>query len=432
MAEKSTKNQKTIPVTNAKTGETTQRQSLVKQNPSSTPLGEKFPDKSDVLASVTPQGSKTRDGDPRPPNSIIEVRVKTTPKSDKDKKNDPASIEDFIKLFYSGKIKSLPDRLARTLTEKVSGQSISRLELIKDCLNHDNSLEKTKRLLILTLGLKGHPKLERTLRDVVRNIILSHPEMSDQVLDNWFPFSGANQPKNINDLWLEFAVKARSNHLPSSKENSEKDAEGKKISLEDPQKIRRNAYVSAAVWRFAERFVNFPELIRELRSTIFVPPTTKEEIEPKSLECLATNHDGKERDRIAALIKWFYDQSDTLRKQADQDRRRADALQASLNQSNDSITVKELEIGNLKLEIDNLRTQLDVAHEHARVQGIHLRDDLRKQHGRTLRTLEQEVPMLQDTLKALERDPPKVTIAKDYLAWVIDNLTNELKHLRGN
>lgn len=427
--QKDQKDQKAILVTNAKTGETTQLTASVKRK---APFSSSQKNISDSSESLHFRGPQSQDAQLQNSGIVAKDGVKRASNRDEEKKKDPSSVEDFIELFYLGKAKSLPDKIARKLNENILIQTISRPELIQKCLSHDNSLEKTRQLLVLTLSLKPFPRLERNLRDVARNIILSHPEMNGELLDNWFPFSGNNQPKNINELWSEFVSKSISNEPLSSKDGFEQKEEDKRSSVLDPQKSRRNAYMSTAVWRFAERFMSFQELIRELRSTIFVSSIAKDGIESKSLECLATSLDGKDRERVAVLLKWFSEQLDLLRNQSEQYRRKVDSLHELLGQSKDSIKENELEINKLKSEIIDLREQLDVSNENARVQGIHLRDDQHKQRGRTLRALEEEIPMLQDTLKALERDPPKIIVAKDYIARVLDNLNCELKYLRGN
>ncbi len=421
--------QGTIPVTSKQTGKTIQHQQPVKQKPSVQYQPEKLQNNLD--------GNDTKNTKNKPEikelqSTVVNKEEKSTQKPVKDKKTDPESIEDFIKYFYFGKIKSLPEKLARKLNDKIITTSITSPEIIKDCLGRDNSLEKTKLLLLLTLHQKRFPKIEKTLRDAAQKIIYAHPEMQDQHIDHWFPAYGANQTKDISEIWFDLIVKSQKNEVELSNDNLEKEAVDKKNLAVDSHKSRRNAFVAVAVWRFSERFMSFPDLIRELRSTILPPPNTKEEIEIKSLECLVASQDGRECDRVGALIKWFSDQLDNLRNQMEQHRRKADALQELLEKNKDLITTKELELSKLELELSDLRVQLVAAHENTRVQGIHFRDDQQKQRGRTLRALEEEVPMLQDTLKALERDPPKINVAKDYLARVLDNLNNELKQLQGN
>jgi hypothetical protein len=89
------------------------------------------------------------------------------------------------------------------------------------------------------------------------------------------------------------------------------------------------------------------------------------------------------------------------------------------------------EIEVLNEQINELTKKLDEASEKERVLGIQTRDDKQKQRGRTLRILESEIPLLADCLTALDRDPPKVKIAKEYIDLVLQKLSKELVEIKG-
>ena len=90
------------------------------------------------------------------------------------------------------------------------------------------------------------------------------------------------------------------------------------------------------------------------------------------------------------------------------------------------------EIQRLSAEVEQLKQQIEADHEERRVASIHSKDDQRKQTGRIVRTLENELPMLRDALIALEREPAKVAVAKDCILRALENLHDELNNLRSN
>ena len=62
---------------------------------------------------------------------------------------------------------------------------------------------------------------------------------------------------------------------------------------------------------------------------------------------------------------------------------------------------------------------------------MHSNDDLSRLRGQILRLFDSELPVLQDVLTALDREPPKVGVAREYLGSVVDNLGKEISRIKG-
>jgi uncharacterized coiled-coil DUF342 family protein len=131
-------------------------------------------------------------------------------------------------------------------------------------------------------------------------------------------------------------------------------------------------------------------------------------------------------------MQWYADLAENDRNNAEAARRKAEALAKQLDERDSEFVTAQNEIKGYVAEIEALRKQVADAHEKERVQGIHMRADQQFQKGRTLRILEEEIPILADCLKALERDPPKLLVAKEYVGSVLEKLSKELNDLKGN
>jgi len=73
---------------------------------------------------------------------------------------------------------------------------------------------------------------------------------------------------------------------------------------------------------------------------------------------------------------------------------------------------------------------LEQYQEQARVKSIHHNDDVHQLQSRINRLLQAELQLLRDALVALQRDPPKVPVALDYLDEAITNIDKEANRLK--
>jgi len=404
--------EKKVPIMNKNTGEVTQGTNL---------MAKKNVNKKSLENATSP--NSTVDAIPNKNNSMEkEDKVSTTvsenkPTKTKSKKKDPESIEEFLELFFNNNKKALPEKLAISFNRSISEYSFEDVESLKKFLSNDRSLEKTRKLLLLLIKHKPLPKLEKLLKNVVRNLII-HSEIYKPVLKGYFPLVDGQPYEDLDALWSSFVLNFS-------------DSKGEKP---DPNlvKARKNVFFCAVLWQFNGGQLSLEKCIKILHSSIFSTQEKKGKTDNIILEYLSANSEGENCKSLSSFLDWFYKQTDDLsgkHAQLIQDKCNFEKL---FNEQRGLVQTKDEEISVLKYQVESFQLQIKQTNETQRVEKIHLQDDQRKQKGRTLRAIEEELPMLQDALKALEREPAKVAVAKDYLGRALDNLSNELEQLRRN
>ena len=367
---------------------------------------------------------------PREPYSKIDsmkpVGKITADRDDKSPKKKIESSDEYLESYYTGRIKSLSDETIRGIGMKVSPSSSLRAQLIDDAIKADFTLEKTRQLLVLSLNAGGSSGLAKMLRDFGKDVVCRHPVMGSQEPESWFPGTSQSDQSNLKMLWRSFVSSIAK---PTSHEPDDEGPGATKPSPADIQKARRNAFLCTAIWRYAERQMSFAEFFRSLRATIFEADSDGKDLEKQLLAYLVSVQE-KDRIGVAAFARWFFEQTIHVQKQADHCRLRLESLLSQKQEVDELLAAKEREIASLNQQLSGLREQIQATEEEVRVLKVHSKDDLERQASRTIRALEDEIPVLTDCLTALNREPPKVEVAKEYLGTALDTLNNELKILR--
>lgn len=418
MSGKKPKQTRQIPVTYAQTGETKFMEAPVNTKASDEAMGESS-------ENVAPHSAGKRPEDTNHAKASSDDAVKD--EAEKPKKKEIETIDEYLEAFLSGKVKSLTDKMVKRLGQNPDLDLTRRAELSALAAKADFTLDKARHLLHLSIGLGGNKRLERTLRDFAREAIIHHPVMGPQDASAWLPQSDADRALSIKAMWELFGLGLKSQNKKTENQPKEEAVKGK---LADISKARRNAFFSAVVWRFAERQMSMQSIISGLRETAFRSKYETDLVETATLDLLATTQD-KDAEKLGSLIRWFSDMANQAVTQADHYQRRADRLEEELSNKKALLEAKEREIEARLEETEALRKQVADVQEELRVQKVHSRDDLERQRSRTMRTLEDEIPVLTDCLTALRRDPPKVEVTKEYLESTLDKLNEELRKLKG-
>jgi hypothetical protein len=346
----------------------------------------------------------------------------------KKEKKESETLEQFVEGFYSGKIKSLTSDRVRKISKHVFDAE-KRAPLVTQASKNDLSLEKSKQLMALVATLGSYSTIQHTIGEFVRDAVASHPIMATHNIELWFPLAGSTGNTNIELLFSDIGAALKV--VAKDKKDVEAETDNDKKSSSDLKKARLNVFYISVIWRYSKNLISFTEFIRTLRATVFRFESNKTNIDSDVLEFLVSAQ-GKEITSFASLMQWYADLAENDRNNAEAARRKAEALAKQLDERDSEFVTAQNEIKGYVAEIEALRKQVADAHEKERVQGIHMRADQQFQKGRTLRILEEEIPILADCLKALERDPPKLLVAKEYVGSVLEKLSKELNDLKGN
>ena len=402
-----------VKVTDKKTGKTTFSNGLEKKKKST--VNNKIHN-----TKINAIASEIRAELPASPNTKSDAQIKP------DKYKIQETIEQFIEGFYAGKTKSLSiDRVRKF--KKQSFEIDLRENLVILAAKNDLTLEKSKNLLIFSKELNSYPFFQRTLNEFIRDAVMRHPIMVSNSAQLWFPLSGGQDEANLCDLFATIGALKQSPQEVKLKKEDLNNGDIKAVS--ELQKARLNAFYIALVWRYLNRYLVFAEFIKVLRATVYKLRDTQS-LESTVFDFLIAGQ-GKEVTNIASLLHWHFDQGEGDRKAAEIAWLKAEELSGQLVKKNGLLVSANSEIQDLNEQIKELRKKLDEASEKERVLGIQTRDEKQKQRGRTLRILEGEIPLLADCLTALDRDPPKVEIAKEYIDLVLQKLSKELVEIKG-
>lgn len=353
------------------------------------------------------------------------VGEKGADSDDKNKKAKIESCDEYLRLYFTKNIK-LTDETIQSIGIETSVSSNLREQLIDNAIRLDFSLDRTRQLFVLSLNANNYSSLAKSLRDFARDVVCRHPVMSMQERESWFPSSSQHDDSNIKSIWNGFV------NSTAKPENITADEDGradKKTNTADIQKARKNAFLCAHIWRYAEKQANFSELFRSLRATVFQSTSKSKDLEKNLISYLASAQD-KAQSGVADFARWFQDQTVSVQNQANHYQQQLDSLQHLKQEVDEILATKEVELASLSQQVSGLLTQVEAMEEEVRILKVHSKDDLERQASRTLRALEDEIPVLTDCLTALNRDPPKVEVAKEYLGAALDTLNNELKVLR--
>ncbi|MBD1294344.1 hypothetical protein IDX03_30020, partial [Pseudomonas aeruginosa] len=133
-------------------------------------------------------------------------------------------------------------------------------------------------------------------------------------------------------------------------------------------------------------------------------------------------------------LAWLLDDQARMVQQADG---RADKLEREMRQlaaakslAEEQLKACEAELADKTARLNELQAQLGAAQEQSRIQEVHSNDDLSRLRGQVLRVLNSEMTILHDVLIALDRDPPKVTVAREYLGSVVEKLNKEIGRIK--
>jgi hypothetical protein len=413
-----------VSVTNSRTGETSMvdgLQSKSRQVPRSdqtlpqdlSATKSNYVEEDSSAAAVTPDNGSSQS-----------TKKKISISEEKGKRRKIESCEEYLELYYSGKVKSLGDEIIRAIGPNTSLPPPKRAGLIEKVICADPTLEKTRGLLLLSLHVKTYSGLETSLRQFVRDVVGHHPVMVDQSVDVWFPGQNNEDTWNSVKEWDHFVSKKDISNYSDGGNGKDK-----KTIPAEIQKARRNAFLCACIWRYAVKLIKLPEFLRLMRNSLLRSTTDSINLDREVLTYLACTQD-KDRSHVADYVRWSYEQ-------AIQDKNLAEAYlkkNESLTREKEGLIAdgerKDQKILTLNNDVRVLEERIATMEEEVRVLKVHNRDDLERQSSRTLRVLEDEMPVLTDCLTALNRDPPKVEVAKEYLATVLDTLTGELKILR--
>lgn len=327
------------------------------------------------------------------------------------------SLGDFLAHFYAGRTKSLNDATLRKVMKNARIEEVRRYELLALAQENDQTLEKSLNLMLLAADLNGYRGVEEQLRFFAAEVGRRVNGQGKYSLESWLP-------RTVDD---GLSLEAMANEVREAMQTvaaSEAPAADKKKA----QKRLECGFYLACQWRLYQGAAP-RELVGVLRRSLLAPSLLQRERSDGLVRLLATQPFAD-----VPGLTWLLDDQARLVQQADA---RADQLEremrqlaAAKGQAEERLKACEAELAGQAALLHELQAQLDAVQEQSRIQEVHSNDDLSRLRGQVLRVLTSELPILQDVLIALDRDPPKVAVAREYLGSVVEKLNKEISRIK--
>lgn len=336
---------------------------------------------------------------------------------DKEKDQKVESLADFIAHFYMGKIKSLGDSTLRKVVKNSRIEDVRRYELLALAEENDPTLEKSLNLMLLAADLSGYRSIEDQLRFFAAEIGRRVRGQGKLSLERWLPRS-SEEGQGL----MTVAAEAREvmQAVAAVALGADKKKALKRLECGFYLACQWHLYLGAAP----------RELVGIVRRHIFEPRELYRERGDGLIRLLASQPFAD-----APGLAWLLDdqarQIQLAEARADQLQRELRQLEVSKAQTEEELKAREVLLGEQGDRLYELQEQLETAKEQSRVQSVHSNDDLSRLRGQILRLFDSELPVLQDVLTALDREPPKVGVAREYLGSVVDNLGKEISRIKG-
>lgn len=387
---------------------------------------------------TTPSSPPT---DSTPPDASAEPATTEVPQTKKsEKRYEPQSVDDLLGAFYRGKVKTISDSTVRRLkTVGLYLQPSQRGELRRIAIESDETLDRTRRLMVVASEIPDLKTLGHLLMEFASEVVVFHPRLQRNGLQaRLFPMRWDD-----NDLaaaW-EFlnepavASETSSKIQPPGPEGAPQPEAGAdnskpKAAASDRaavSKVRRNALLCSLLWRVS-RGAPFTEAMRGLRNSVFKLSSWPPALERDLLEAVALMQE-KEDSKVALLLEWQARQNSELQAKIDQANRQLAATQEQIRpieSARDEALARCLELEALLADARGKKEQLTAT---LGVVQTHGKADFEELRSLALRLVIDTARKLEEASTALGREQPKVVLARETINVAVDGLHAGLKKL---
>ncbi len=340
--------------------------------------------------------------------------VTETPKA----KAEVETLEQFVEYAYArkGKPISLKQKVQSTLAKSphLDEASTSHLLLLAKT---DEFLAVPRQLLLASREVEGYPALRSALVSFVKEVMLRHPVFASE------PIKRALH--NLPD------APSMSRAIALVAEFEQKNQDGKdSFKPSELQALRRNATYLLATWFTCSRGVGLDELVTLLLGSVW--SRAAGELDDEQLKLRAITE--VEEQAVLGFICQRFQQSASeafiAQKRAEEE---ADKLREQVTQLKAQLEASDLALDARAHELDVLRQEssVELAQQGRQYenQRMHLQNDLEQLRGRLVRSLGDNIDMLEVGLTALRNKTPRLEVMLERAEYVVDALRVEQNNL---
>lgn len=385
------------------------------------------------------------------PADIREVLVnKESSVEQSEKRVEPQNLTEFIDAFLNGKVKSISEALARRLRSSSPRIEVeARGELLRLAQASDVALDKVRKLLISAKKLTSNSVLEQEMIEFCLDCVLSNEFVRAEGMRTLL-FPGHDDISSLEEAWARLQSLTILNSIgaeecqpesphaddgavsevakPSANSAKNQNEKSKRALATLAARTRRNALCCSAIWRVRHKQMEFPEVVRALRATLFVLEKRVDSVDDELLEALSSISE-KESDVVALVLDWsLRQQIESLNRFEDVNRRYA-ASARELDEVKEQLMQMRVQADSLRAQLGEERAAGEELHKELGVAKTHGQADLEDLRSQALNTMRDAVSQLDVVSEALKRDPPKILSALDKVEAVMDRLKSTNNNL---
>lgn len=344
------------------------------------------------------------------------------------------SVEGFITHSIEAKKAVFNDHLLRSLKGKANIPEETSNQLVLQAYEIDLTLELSRQFMLAALHAYTYPRVSESLRMLAKAVIcrrLATTILSEETL---FPLVSENSFK-FREICsrVTMLLDENTSHLKSlekdNKINKDKTCNTSELEkYKNKDKALKNAVYASAAWRIINRVETPDQIVCGLHQLFL---SYKHEARQREIDIISMLCGGSpEKQGLSALLDYHlnvYEQEKQKNSEYSTKLTRSESIIKLKQQTIDEQTAKiEEQSSNINL----LKQELAELQEQRHIDLIHFRNVKEQQRSHTLKTLENDNLLISESLVALTREPPKVSVAQNYMSRVNESLKNEIYYLK--
>jgi len=336
--------------------------------------------------------------------SALKVGKRSTPKPIE-------SVEGLLRAFYAGKFKRLAlskkeaDRIRKA--EKLN--EAKHAAILNEAIS-DRTLGKTRELMLFCAGLK-EPSIIEQIDRFCDLVIYHHPvfENNSLILTELSEIDAVGKIMNGDYSSLSWSNRT------------------KPLTKREQEQCKTNAVHCLLLWFRRERKLPLDQVWRILQLSLWESVVKEHDKEKDMLRALLSTKDSPAVPVVCAMLGKTVEKARESASDALQQKEKMDAYSQKLSKDLAKIRTDMRE---LKATASHFEKELANEQKLRADDVIHLKDDIERLRGRILRCLKREISLLDEGLRALKRESPRVHVMIDHAERAIDGLKREIEQLR--
>lgn len=344
------------------------------------------------------------------------------------------SVEGFISHSIQAKKAVFNDHLLRSLKGKTYIPEEASNQLVLQAFEIDLTLELSRQFMLAALHAYTYPRVSESLRMLAKAVIcrrLSATILSEETLfpldpENSFKFREicSRVTKLLDENTSHLKTLEKDNKTNKDKTNNTSELE----KLKNNGKALKNAVYASAAWRIINRVETLDQIVCGLHQLFL---SYKYEVRQREIDIISMLCGGPlEKQGISALLDYHLIVHEQEKQKNNEYSTKLTRSESIIKLKQQTIDEQAANIEELSSNINLLKQELAELQEQRHIDLIHFKDEKEQQRSHTLKTLENDNLLISESLVALTREPPKVSVAQNYMSRVNESLKNEICYLK--